>query len=78
MVRVYGQETMRQLRFPLSAVLAIHELVEVFLKLGRGDSIERAEQESLENRNGGMHLRQPFVVLRRGSGLGLDLESHHE
>ena len=47
MIRAYGQKPMRQLRFPPSAVVAVHELAEVFLKLGQGHSSERAEQESL-------------------------------
>lgn len=75
MIRKCGQEKMRQLRFPPSAVVAVHGLVQVFLKLGRGDSMERAEQESLEIRDGGVHLRQPFVDFRRGRGSGIDLEA---
>ena len=37
--------------------------------------MERAGQEALEIRDGGVHLRQPPVDLRGRRGLGLDLDA---
>ena len=48
---------MREQRFLKPSLVAVHELVEILLQLGRGDSVERAEQESLEIRDCGVHLR---------------------
>ena len=75
MIGAHGQKTVRQLWFPESPVAVVHELVEILLQLGRGDSMERAEQEALEIRDGGVHLRQPLVDLRGRGGLGLDLDA---
>ncbi len=66
---------MRKLRFPESAVVAIDELVEVLLQLGGGHSVKGSEQEALEVRDGGVHLRKPFVHLLGGSGARLDLQA---
>ena len=75
------QEAMRKLGFPESAVVAIDELVEVLLQLGGGHSVKGAEQEALEVRDGGVHLRKPFVDLLGGRGARLDLQAllevHH-
>ncbi len=64
---------MRKLGFPESPVVAIDELVEVFLKLGGGHSVKGAEREAFEVCDGGVHLRKPFVYLlgRRDSRLDL-------
>ena len=37
--------------------------------------MERPQQEALEIRDGGVHLRQPLVDLRGRGGLGLDLDA---
>lgn len=72
---------MRKLGFPESAVVAIDELVVVLLQLGGGHSVEGAEQEALEVRDGGVHLGKPFVHLFGGRGARLHhqsvLEFHH-
>ncbi len=52
---------MRKLGFPESPVVAIDELVEVFLQLGGGHSVKRTEQEALEVRDGVVHIQQPSV-----------------
>ena len=75
MIVAHRQKTVRQLWFPDSPVAVVHELVEILLQLGRGDSMERAEQKVLEIRDGGVHLRQPLVDLRGRGGLGLNLDA---
>ena len=56
-----GQKIVQQLRFPESSIVAIDELVEILLQLGREDTMERPEQEALKIRDGGVHFRQPLV-----------------
>ena len=74
--RVFGarrREAMRKLGFPESPVVAIDELVEVLLQLGGGHSVKGSEQETLEVRDGGVHLQKKCVHFPALHSARLDL-----
>src|SRR6056297_975330 len=65
------QQALRQLGFPLAAVEAVDELVDVVLQIFAADAVEGAENKSFEIGDDEVHLRQPLGGLIRGRHSGL-------
>ena len=68
MIGVYHSEVLLKLWFPEPTVVAIDELVDVFLQFGRGHSVIRTPQQVLKVCDGSYHLRPPFAHLLCGRG----------
>ena len=64
---------MQKLGFLESSVVEISELVEVLLQFWGAQTVKGAEQETLEVRDGGVHLGKPFVHVLGWRGARLDL-----
>lgn len=73
-IGVGRQEAIGKRCFQESSVVALVELVELFLHLGRGHSVKGTKQKALEVREGGMLLRQPLVHHFGTCGARLDLQ----
>ena len=65
------QQSVRQQRFPESAIEAKNKLVYIFLKISMRDSVESALQKALEVADHNMNLRKPLIHLFRRDDPGL-------
>ena len=61
MVHTRVEQAQGDLRFPEASVEPVDELVEIFLQILAGDSVERAQQISLEVADGDMYPEQPLL-----------------